>query len=174
MGHPDFIICCLFGAAILIKSPGVGVTMAMCQPWDFNICESISLRSMESHMYWTGVIVQMSCVSCQIWVSYLTGEQWFHNLEKLGVNSLASGRPGCHFKTAIFNLVLLIGILTSSKDDTLRWMPRNLMDNKSTLVQVMAWCRQTTSHYLSQCWPRSLPIYGVTRPQWVNDGQKIG
>ena len=23
------------------------------------------------------------------------------------------------------------------------------------------------SHYLNQCWPRSLPPYGVTRPQWV-------
>ena len=31
----------------------------------------------------------------------------------------------------------------------------------------MAWCRQATSHYLSQCWPRSLPPYGVTKPQWV-------
>ena len=32
----------------------------------------------------------------------------------------------------------------------------------------MAWCHQATSHYLSQCWPRSLSPYGVTRPQWVN------
>ena len=31
----------------------------------------------------------------------------------------------------------------------------------------MAWCHQATSHYLSQCWPRSLSRYGVTRPQWV-------
>ena len=36
-----------------------------------------------------------------------------------------------------------------------------------TLVQVMAWCRQATSHYLSQCWPKSLLPYEVTRPQWV-------
>ena len=32
----------------------------------------------------------------------------------------------------------------------------------------MAWCRQATNHYLSQCWPRSLLPYDVTRPQWVN------
>ena len=50
----------------------------------------------------------------------------------------------------------------------LRWMPLDLTDDKSTLVQVMAWCRQVTSHYLSQWWPRSLSPYGVTRPQWVN------
>ena len=39
--------------------------------------------------------------------------------------------------------------------------------DQSTLVQVMAWRRQATSHYLSQCWPRSLSSYGVTRPQCV-------
>ena len=32
----------------------------------------------------------------------------------------------------------------------------------------MAWCHQATSHHLSQCWPRSMSPYGVTRPQWVN------
>ena len=47
-------------------------------------------------------------------------------------------------------------------------MPLDLTDDKSTLVQVMAWCRQATSHYLSQCWPRSMSPNGVTRPQWVN------
>ena len=46
-------------------------------------------------------------------------------------------------------------------------MPLDLTDDKSTLVQVMAWCRQATSHYLSQCWPRSMSPNGVTRPQWV-------
>ena len=31
----------------------------------------------------------------------------------------------------------------------------------------MAWCCQTTNHYLNQCWPRSKPSYGVMMPQWV-------
>ena len=84
------------------------------------------------------------------------------------VNTLAPGRPGCHFKTAIFNLVLLIGFFISFNDNALRWMPWDLTDDKSTLVQVMAWCRQATSHYLSQCWHRSVSPYGVTRPEWVN------
>ena len=44
----------------------------------------------------------------------------------------------------------------------------NLTDDKSTLVQVMAWCRQATRHYLNQCWPRSMSPYDITRPQWVN------
>ena len=35
----------------------------------------------------------------------------------------------------------------------LRWMPPDLTDDKSTSVQVMAWCRQATSHYLSNVDP---------------------
>ena len=45
---------------------------------------------------------------------------------------------------------------------------------KSALVQVMAWCRQATSHYLSQYWPRSQSPYDVTRPQWVNKPRAKG
>ena len=51
----------------------------------------------------------------------------------------------------------------------IRWMLLDLTDDKSTLVQVMDWCRQATSHYLCQCWPRSMWPYGFIRPQWVND-----
>ena len=85
------------------------------------------------------------------------------------LNSLAPGRSGCDSKNGIFNLVLLIGIFRLSRDNALRWMPQDLTDDKSTLVQVMAWCRQATSHYLNQCWPRSLLPYGITRPQWVKE-----
>ena len=48
-----------------------------------------------------------------------------------------------------------------------------LADDKSTWVQVMAWCSQATSHYLSQCWPRSMLPNGITitRPQWVKTRQ---
>ena len=47
-------------------------------------------------------------------------------------------------------------------------LSKDFTDDKSTLVQVMAWCRQAPSHYLSQCCPRSLSPYRITRPQWVN------
>ena len=32
----------------------------------------------------------------------------------------------------------------------------------------MNWCRLTTSHNVSQCWPRSMSPYDVTRPQWLD------
>ena len=49
-----------------------------------------------------------------------------------------------------------------SNEIALRLMSLNPPDDKSTLVQVMAWCRQATSHYLSQCWPNSMSPYGIT------------
>ena len=83
-------------------------------------------------------------------------------------NSLAPGRFECDSKSVIFNPVLLIGIFRVSHDNALQWMPQDLTDDKSTLVQVMAWCHQTTCHYLSQCWLSSLSPYGIARPQWIN------
>ena len=56
------------------------------------------------------------------------------------VNSLAPGKSGFNFKSVIFHLVLLIGIFRSYDDNALRWMSRDLSEDKSTLVQVRAWC----------------------------------
>ena len=68
----------------------------------------------------------------------------------------------------MFKLILVIDGWGISCELALRWMSLDFTDDQSMLVQVMAWCRQATSHYMSQCWPRSLSPYGVTRPQWVN------
>ena len=67
----------------------------------------------------------------------------------------------------IFKFILLLDILSTSFEICHKWVPLNPVDDKSALVQVMAWCRQAPSHYLNQCWPRSLMPYGITRPQWV-------
>ena len=46
--------------------------------------------------------------------------------------------------------------------------PEDFADDMSALVEVMAWCRQATSHYLSQNWHRSMSPFGITRPQCDN------
>ena len=69
------------------------------------------------------------------------------------------------FHKWFFKLNLQIDVLGTSCEIGHRWMPQNHI-YKSALIQVMAWCHQTTSHYLSQCWPRFMSSYGVTRPQW--------
>ena len=80
----------------------------------------------------------------------------------------ALGRFENNFQNVFFKLISGIDTLSNSCENVLRRMPQNPSDDKSTLVQIMAWCRQATSHYLSQCWPRPMSSNGVTRPQWVN------
>ena len=63
---------------------------------------------------------------------------------------------------------LQIKFMRNSGEAALRPMPENNYDDKSTLVQVMAWCLMASSHYLSQCWPSSMLPYDATRPWWVN------
>ena len=84
------------------------------------------------------------------------------------INSLAPSRFWLNFRGVIFKQILVIDGWVISCEITLRWMSQGRTNDKSTLVQVMAWCPQATSHYLNQCWPRSMSPYGVTRLQWVN------
>ena len=83
-------------------------------------------------------------------------------------NLLAPGKFKWNFEYVIFKQILVIDGWGIACEIALIWMSLDFTDDQSTLVQVLAWCHQATSHYLSQCWPRSLPPYGVTRPQWVN------
>ena len=97
----------------------------------------------------------------------ITNEETLRVMGK--IDSLVPGKFDWHFRYLIFQIkISVINDWGLSYELALRWMSLNLSDDKSTLVQVMAWCHQATSHYLSQCWPRSLSSYSVTRPQWVN------
>ena len=48
----------------------------------------------------------------------------------------------------------------------LQIMSLDLIDYKTTSVQVMAWCHQSTSHYLNHCLLRSVTLYGAIKPLW--------
>ena len=110
-------------------------------------------------------------IFCEIPLRWMTvivqGPHWWL-VSSGSVNSLVPGKFDCHFRYQIFQIISVINGWGISSELALRWTSLYLTDDKSTLVQVMAWCRQATSHYLSQWWPRSLLPYGVTRPQWVN------
>ena len=102
----------------------------------------------------------------KLWVSLLIHA--LVSVDILLVNSLAPGRFECNFEHVKFKLILVIDGWGIFCEVALIWMSLDFTDDKSTLVQVMAWCRQATSHYLSQCWPRSVAPNGITRPEWVN------
>ena len=75
------------------------------------------------------------------------------------LNSLAPGRCGCNFKIIIFKLIPWTDISCAACKIVVRRIPQNSSDDESTLVQVMAWCRQAKSHYLSQWWESSKMAY---------------
>ena len=66
-------------------------------------------------------------------------------------------RCGCNLKWIIFKIISKIDIIPVKL--TSGGKPRILTDDKSILVQVMAWCHQATSHFLNQCWLRSMTLY---------------
>ena len=85
------------------------------------------------------------------------------------INSLALGKFEWNFSYVIFKWILVIHGWGISCEIVLIWMSQDFTDDQSTLVQVMAWCHQAPSHYLSQCWPCTLSSYGITKPQWVSN-----
>ena len=90
------------------------------------------------------------------------------------LNALAPGKFKQNFRQVIFKLISVIDGWGITCEIALRWISLDLTDDKSTLVQVMAWCLMAPSHYLRQCWPRYMSPYGVTRPQWVKIGWSNG
>ena len=108
-------------------------------------------------------------LGCPYLLEVLTRMLALRRSSRTGLNSLAPGEFDYSLKLVNLKLISMINILSIFCEIAIRWMPQHLTDHyKSKLVQVMAWCHQATSHYLSQCLPRSLSPYDVTRQQWVN------
>ena len=88
------------------------------------------------------------------------------------LNSLVPRLPECDFENAIFNIVSVTRIFKSYHQNALRWLQRGHTDDKSTLAQVITWCRQGTAHYLSRRWRRFMSSYGIIMPKWMNELQR--
>ena len=86
------------------------------------------------------------------------------------LNSLAPGGSEWNFRYMIFKLDVLNDGWVISCEIPLRRMSLNVTDNKSTLVQVMAWCLDSTKSLPEQMLCQISSPCGVTRPQWVNSG----
>ena len=103
----------------------------------------------------------------QVMATLRANNDYKYGQRSMRLNSLTPGKFEWNSRYVIFKQIFVIDGWGISCEIALIWMSLDTIDDQSTLVQVMAWCRQATSHYLGQCWPRSLPPYGVTRPQWV-------
>ena len=155
----------LFGAKPL---PEPMLPCCQLDSWKKN---SVEIESLEN----SNIFIQENAFEIIVWQSgghFVQGG--FKSEEPLCIshtvfplNSLAPGKFEWNFRYLIFQIISVIGGWVIACELALRWMSLDLTYDKSTLVQVMAWRRQATSHYLSQCWPRPLSPYCFTRPQWV-------
>ena len=89
------------------------------------------------------------------------------SVSDISFDSLLPGRCGGNFTRVIFKQIWWINILSTCCETESMWVPKNPIDYKSTLVQVMVCCHQASSYYQSQCWPRSISPYGVKWLQWI-------
>ena len=119
------------------------------------------------HAHCDVIVISWGAITCTYQVPIKYSQQWptgwrtplYHLQQWYKINPFPPLWCGFGFKYVIFKCVVVI---------TFKWMVRDPTDDKSILIQVMAWCRQATNHYLSQCWPRCFSPNGVTRPHWVN------
>ena len=75
---------------------------------------------------------------------------WYGSQTKVReINSLNLDRYRSNFTSVFFKLILGIDTLSAYCEISLRWMPQKSINDKPTNVQVMAWCHQVTSRYLS-------------------------
>ena len=103
------------------------------------------------------IFIPCSCQITAYLITYLTmvncsGSVCHWILWQKHIN-MSTGKYGSNFKSVIFKLIIQNSSMGFRCLIALRWMPQDLTDEKSTLVQVIAWCHQATSHNLSQCWP---------------------
>ena len=78
------------------------------------------------------------------------------------------GDADVFFKSLIHKCNSVIDIWNISIGIFLWWMLQDHINDETTFMQAMVWHHQATSHNLSQCWSRSVSIYSVIRPHWVN------
>ena len=62
-------------------------------------------------------------------------------------NSLVPGKFEWNYRYIIFKRILVIDVSGISSEISLIWMSLDSTDDQSTVVPVMDWCRQATSHW---------------------------
>ena len=132
-----------------------------CDIYISHCIHSTKKCSLESHFFVTcGLVISP-------WSPSLVYCVYCASLTRFPVSVLAPGKFEWNFIYVIVKRIFVIDGCGISCENALIRMSLDFTNDQSTLLQVMAWCHQAASHYLSQCWPRSLSPYGFTRPQWV-------
>ena len=127
--------------------------------WWWVVCELSASCAENTHT----IVVTCSCGWGICW------QQAICFTAEIILGSLDPGRCYHNFKSIISETCYGFKFMDiSCKIALTQVMPQNNLSDKPALVQVMTWCYQATSHYLSQCWPSIMSPCNATRPQWIN------
>ena len=152
----------------LLRRPAYCITVHMSWLKSANIGWCSPRRNM-AFLYKYGVVQMGSLVNAGISLGMCPANErrrynvttsrigWAHTLTDLCWWPLGDVAVVIKFSNAIENNSSFVHC-----EIALRGMAKNITDEKSSLVQVMAWYLMAPSHWLSQCWPRSVLSLGDT------------
>ena len=83
------------------------------------------------------------------------------------INTMRPSQSGSLFPDDIFKYISMNENVWISNKIEPKFVPKGSINNIPTLVQIMAWHHQVTSHYLKQWWSSFMTQICVTWPQWV-------
>ena len=84
------------------------------------------------------------------------------------INSLRPRQNGCLFADDTFKHIFLNENIRISTKNSMKFVPKGLINNIPALVLIMAWRRPGDKSLSEPMLVRSLTHICVTRPQWVN------
>ena len=84
------------------------------------------------------------------------------------INTLRPIQSGRHIADIIFNCIFLNENVWISIKNSLKFVPKDPMNNIPALVQIMAWRRPGDKPFSAPMMVNLLTHICVTRPQWVN------
>ena len=145
LGYGSIALCDLWIMSVLIP-----VTLGSWNLSSGSYCwqvlrQWLVAKTMTSHSLNQSWPDSVSSISVMPWPSIVK----FRRIHGLPFNSLAPGKFEWMFRWVMFKVILLMDGWGIYCKIALRWMSLGLTVDKSKLVQVMAWCCQAVSHYLS-------------------------
>ena len=94
---------------------------------------------------------------------------WGNIVFFISVNSLRPIQNGHLYADDTFKLIFLNENIRISTKNSLKFVPKGLINNILALVLIMAWCRPGNKPLSEPMLVRSLTHICVTQPQWVKE-----
>ena len=132
--------------------------------WMINIARAIMVMQLET--------ILVTTMKPNILIPVCLYHNWIYALmlfDGVRINTLRPRQNGRHFADDILNCIFLNENVWISFKISLKFVPKGLINNIASLVQIMAWRRPGAKPLSEPMMVSLLTHICVTRPQWVNN-----